>query len=160
MRRCLHHDVWKGPLSDKYDPPLNAKAGRRGLHGAIKNLLHRFLVPCYQLAHVVGWVALAERLLTQLLSSRSEKYECTHILITKLDVPAGIYIRIFHPKNTVPLPQDLPTMLTVCDGDVFSTVRPLVLTGATSPICLARQEKSVSTPQAHQKSRACVHGTE
>ena len=97
MRRCLHHNVWKGPLSDKYEPP-----NPKGWPPAC-------LLPCYQFAHAVGRVALAERLLSQLLSSRSEKYEFAHrgrgggktptirisgchsaLLITKLDVPASI----------------------------------------------------------------------
>ena len=78
VRWCLDHDVWKGPPSDKYDLPHS------------KGWLLACLLLCYQFAHAVRWVALAEKLLTQLLSSRSEKYECTHILITKLDVPASI----------------------------------------------------------------------
>ena len=28
VHRCLHHDAWKGPLSDKYDP-LHLNAGHR-----------------------------------------------------------------------------------------------------------------------------------
>ena len=36
------------------------------------------LLPCYQFAHAVGRVALDGRLLTQLLSSRSEKYKFRH----------------------------------------------------------------------------------
>ena len=67
MRRCLDHDVWKGPLSDNTTPPLRSKGWPPTC-----------LLPCYQFAHAVGRVALAEGLLTQLLSSRSDKYERTH----------------------------------------------------------------------------------
>ena len=35
VRRCLDHDVWKGPLSDKYDPP------------PFKGWLPACLLPCY-----------------------------------------------------------------------------------------------------------------
>ena len=53
-------------------------------------------------------------------------------------------MRISHPKNTAPCSEDLLAMLSVCGGDVFSNVRQPVLIEATSPIGLARQERSVS----------------
>ena len=43
-----------------------------------------------------------------------------------------MYMRISHPKNTPPHPEDLLVMLSVCDGDVLSNVIQLVLFGATS----------------------------
>ena len=53
-------------------------------------------------------------------------------------------MRISHQKKTVPRSEDLLAMLSVCDGNVFSNVRQLILIGAASPIGLARQERSVS----------------
>ena len=46
------------------------------------------LLPCYQFAQW-GWLALDERLLTQLLISRTKKYMNAHV--TKLDVPVSIH---------------------------------------------------------------------
>ena len=66
VRRFLHHDVWKGPLSDNMTPPSPLKRLATGLFAVT-----------YQFAHAMEQVAQAERLLTQFLSSRSKQYVCT-----------------------------------------------------------------------------------
>ena len=52
-------------------------------------------------------------------------------------------MRASHPKNTAPCPEDLLAMLSVYDANICSNVRQLVLIGATLPISLAKQERSV-----------------
>ena len=137
------------------------------------------LLPCYRFAYGVGQAALAERLLTQLLSSRSEKYECTHkgrwdkmptirisgchsaILITKLDVPASIGVHEdSHPKakNTAPCPEDSPCNAV---GVWRWSFLQRKTTGThwshlTDQSCTTRKERFC--PQAHQKSHVCIHG--
>ena len=138
------------------------------------------LLPCYHFSHTLGRAALAERLLAQLLSSRSEKYECTHrgrwgktpatrisgchsaILNNKTGYscqPRCTWgMRLSQTKNTAPCLEDLLAMLSVCHGNVFSNVTQLVLTGATSTIGLAGQERRVSALlKALQKSTVTLY---
>ena len=68
-------------------------------------------------------------------------------------------MRISRPKNTAPHPEDVLVMLSVCDGDVFSNVRQLVLIDGGHPTdrsCEAR--KKHFCPQAHQQSYGASMG--
>ena len=91
----------------------------------------------------VGRAALAERLhhhdsMTQLLSSNKDT--------STSDFP------------TVPGLEDLLAMLSMCDGDVVSNVRQLVLIEATSPIILVRQERSVSALRRNKSNMRASMG--
>ena len=52
-----------------------------------------------------------------------------HTILSRSLVP-----KLLHPKNTAPSLEDLLARMSVCDDDVFSHVRQLVVIGAASPI--------------------------
>ena len=69
--------------------------------------------------------------------------------VAKLDAPASIHY------ITAPHPKDLLVMLSVCNSDVFSNMRQLVVVTAISLIRSCKAERSFSVFR-HTKSHMCA----